>query len=244
MAILRRSISDGSARCLAEPRCASADLARRSWPGAETFEACSGSRSRGRARRRTTPSSRRSIGPDSLKPEALAAVEPTELLDTLREQGVTLPAGVGPLLKRLAGWFASRFPDEDDRRVDEAASPTSRLREELGRLSGVGQATADAILLHGLGRPAYPVDRGTYRILVRHGWIDVPGQSMTRSSQLLIPPRRRATRRARPAVRLDWPRWPASIARSARRDATSCPLKPLLPEGGPLRAGRLNPSSG
>ena len=22
------------------------------------------------------------------------------------------------------------------------------------------------------GRPTYPVDRGTYRILVRHGWID------------------------------------------------------------------------
>ena len=31
---------------------------------------------------------------------------------------------------------------------------------------------ADAILLFALERPSYPVDRATYRVLVRHGWLD------------------------------------------------------------------------
>jgi endonuclease-3 related protein len=167
-----------------------------------------------------------------LQAEALAAVEPTELIDTLRDQGVTLPARSAMLLKRLAGWFAGRFPDEDDA-SDESAWPTPRLRQELSAIRGIGQAKADAILLLGLGRPAYPLDRGTYRVLVRHGWID-PWAEYDEVSQLLI----HATgERTDELARLS--DWMTAVAKDFCKPGSplcqSCPLKPLLPEHGPLQ---------
>jgi endonuclease III related protein len=167
-----------------------------------------------------------------LQAEALAAVEPTELLDTLRDQGVTLPSRSAVMLKRLAAWFAGRFPDEDDP-GDEAAWPTPRLRQELTAIRGIGQAKADAILLFGLGRPTYPLDRGTYRVLVRHGWID-PWAEYDEVSQLLI----HATgERTAELARLS--DWMTAVARDFCKPGSprcqSCPLKPLLPEQGPLQ---------
>jgi endonuclease-3 related protein len=167
-----------------------------------------------------------------LQAEALAAVEPTELVDTLRDQGVALPARSAVMLKRLAGWFASRFPDEEDA-GDETAWPTPRLRQELTALSGIGQAKADAILLFGLGRPAYPVDRGTYRILVRHGWLD-PWAEYDEASQLLI----QATGE-RPGEMALLSSWMTKVAMEFCKPGSprcqNCPLKPLLPEQGPLQ---------
>src|SRR5436305_5266234 len=167
-----------------------------------------------------------------LQAEALAAVEPTELLDTLRDQGVKLPARSAVMLKRLAGWFAGRFPDEEDS-GDEVASPTPGLRQDLTALSGIGQAKADAILLFGLGRPAYPLDRGTYRVLVRHGWID-PWADYDEVSQLLV----HATgERTGELARLS--DWMTAVAKDFCKPGSprcqSCPLKPLLPEQGPLQ---------
>jgi endonuclease-3 related protein len=167
-----------------------------------------------------------------LQAEALAAIEPTELIDTLRDQGVTLPARAAVLLKRLAGWFAGRFPDDVDA-GDEAAWPTPRLRQELTAIRGIGQAKADAILLFGLGRPAYPLDRGTYRVLVRHGWID-PWADYDEVSQLLI----HATgERTGELVRLS--DWMTSVAKDFCKQGSprcqSCPLKPFLLEQGPLQ---------
>jgi endonuclease-3 related protein len=167
-----------------------------------------------------------------LQAEALAAIEPTELLDTLRDQGVTLPARPAAMLKRLAGWFASRFPDEDDA-GDEAAWPTTRLHQELTALSGIGQAKADAILLYGLGRPVYPVDRGTYRVLVRHGWID-PWADYDEVSQLLT----HATGEL-PGEISRLSDWMTAVAKDFCKPGSprcqNCPLKPLLPEQGPLQ---------
>ncbi len=172
-----------------------------------------------------------------LEADALAAVEPTELLDTLRDQRVTLPPRLAVMLKRLAGWFAGRFPDEDDA-GDEAAWPTPRLRQELTAIRGIGQAKADAILLFGLGRPAYPVDRGTYRVLVRHGWIE-PWADHDEVSQLLDSRNRRANQRAGPAVGLD------DCGGQGLLQARLAAMPDLPAQAAPARAGtvttRLNP---
>src|SRR3954470_6997734 len=85
-----------------------------------------------------------------LVPGWLAAAGPIEVLDSLSESGSRLPSKSALLLTRLAKWFNCRFPYGDE--FDEIdAIPTSTLRDELSSLNGVGQATADAILLHGLG---------------------------------------------------------------------------------------------
>ena len=57
---------------------------------------------------------------------------------------------------------------------------TDWLRGELAAIRGIGLAAADAILLFALKRPSYPVDRATFRVLVRHGWLD-PERLLRRS---------------------------------------------------------------
>ena len=51
------------------------------------------------------------------------------------------------------------------------AQPTSRLREELLALNGIGPETADAILLYAGNHPVFVVDAYARRIFRRHGLI-------------------------------------------------------------------------
>jgi endonuclease-3 related protein len=50
-----------------------------------------------------------------------------------------------------------------------AAQPAARLRAQLLSLFGVGEETADVILVYALGHPAMVVDEYLRRIAVRHG---------------------------------------------------------------------------
>ena len=54
--------------------------------------------------------------------------------------------------------------------------PTSKLREELLSLSGVGQETADSILLYAGQHPIFVVDAYTKRIAARHGILSENGK--------------------------------------------------------------------
>jgi endonuclease-3 related protein len=166
-----------------------------------------------------------------LDPDALANADPIELRETLAHAGLKQSAKVAPVLKRLAAWFAARFP-VDEEAHEELLWPTSVLREELVALNGVGPATADAILLFGLGRATYPVDRGSYRVLVRHGWID-PTAEYDEVSQLLI---HEACENPVELARLSH-----DLAQVGRRfcrlrdpKCEPCPLRDLLPEGRPI----------
>jgi endonuclease-3 related protein len=165
-----------------------------------------------------------------VEPSALAAAQPMELVDALGESGTRLSPREAQILTRLARWFVSRFPEHNEL-TDLDAVPTSTLRDELSSLNGVGQATADTIVLHGLGRAAYPVDRGTYRVLVRHGWIDVTAE-YDEVGQLLL---RHSGERPDVLARLS--RGLVEVARlyckvgSPR--CTRCPLRGVLPEDGP-----------
>ena len=50
-------------------------------------------------------------------------------------------------------------------------TPTARLREELLAVHGIGEETADSILLYGGGHAVFVVDAYTRRILARHNLI-------------------------------------------------------------------------
>jgi len=79
------------------------------------------------------------------------------------------PAGTYNLkaarLKGFVAWFLERF-DGDLERMKQV--PTSRLREELLEVKGIGPETADAILLYALGMPSFVVDAYSHRVLTRH----------------------------------------------------------------------------
>jgi endonuclease III related protein len=166
-----------------------------------------------------------------LDPRAMAEADATELVATLRDAGVSAPArALGPLL-RLARWVVDRFEGDPDALTDETAS-TSSLRDDLAQIHGVGPATADAILLHALGRASYPVDRASYRILVRHGWLDPTAEYDEARSVV----ERQAPDDPDRLARLS--SWFERIGRDACRASVAkcdrCPLRPFLPEGGPL----------
>jgi endonuclease-3 related protein len=69
--------------------------------------------------------------------------------------------------------FASFLIDRHDGDLDKLfALPTDELRGALLGLFGIGEETADAILVYAAERPAFVVDAYARRLLGRFGWID------------------------------------------------------------------------
>jgi len=107
-------------------------------------------------------------------------------LDKLRAARILSVSGIRrtplPKLERLirsAGYFRQKaqrlktFVRFLDRHYDGSlarmfAQPTSKLREELLTLNGIGPETADSILLYAGNHPVFVVDAYTRRILERH----------------------------------------------------------------------------
>lgn len=101
-----------------------------------------------------------------LTPRRLDA-EPRERL-----AGLIRPAGYYNMkaerLKHVTRFLLTRY-DGSVRRMCRTALP--ELREELLKISGVGEETADSILLYAADRPIFVVDAYTRRVLERHGLI-------------------------------------------------------------------------
>jgi endonuclease-3 related protein len=166
-----------------------------------------------------------------LEPQAMAESDPAEIVDVLKTFGVSAPARVVGPIRRLAAWLVSRQESSPDPLRDESVS-TGELREELSGLSGIGQATADAILLLAGRRGVYPLDRPTYRILIRHGWLDPTADYEEARSVMERPGHQDPETLTRLAgwfeqVGRDYCK--VSVAKCER-----CPLQPFLPEGGAI----------
>jgi endonuclease III related protein len=84
-----------------------------------------------------------------------------------------LQAFVETLFERHAGSLEALF-----------AQPTAGLREELLSIYGIGEETADAILLYAAGRPSFVIDAYTRRILSRLGL--APSSASYRTLQALF----------------------------------------------------------
>lgn len=109
--------------------------------------------------------------------KAVANLKSCGLLDPRKIRALDLPtlsAAIRPAgyfrvkahrLKNFVTWYLKAYGGDLRRMMDV---PTSRLREELLSVKGVGPETADSILLYALGRPSFVVDAYTYRVLTRH----------------------------------------------------------------------------
>ena len=113
------------------------------------------------------------------------------------------------------------------------------LRGELAAIRGIGLATADAIVLFALKRPSYPVDRATFRVLVRHGWLD-PNSSYDEARDLLVGQavdlgEVAGGEAANGLIDIAHGMVPIGrrYCRAAGPRCEECPLEPVLPEGGP-----------
>ena len=99
----------------------------------------------------------------ALSPEAIRCLPLSELALTIRPCGYYNAKAVK--LKALAGWFGSRGDDIKNL----FTADTNSLRQQLLAIHGIGQETADSILLYAAGKPVFVIDAYTRRIISRLG---------------------------------------------------------------------------
>ena len=99
---------------------------------------------------------------ESLSPEMVANAELAELAEIIRPSGFfNQKAGY---LKSVTAWFAGYGYDVSTVQRE----PLDKLRVELLLTKGVGQETADSILLYAFGFPTFVVDAYTVRLCGRY----------------------------------------------------------------------------
>ncbi|MFA4889060.1 MAG: endonuclease III domain-containing protein [Candidatus Omnitrophota bacterium] len=102
----------------------------------------------------------------ALSPRKLNRMPPEKLARLIR------PAGYYNIkakrLKNFLRFFLQRYQGSISKM---RARPAQELRRALLEVNGIGQETADSILLYALAKPAFVVDAYTKRILARHSFI-------------------------------------------------------------------------
>ncbi|MDP1797152.1 MAG: hypothetical protein Q8K78_06710 [Planctomycetaceae bacterium] len=159
-------------------------------------------------------------------PTTCATATPAALMEALTE----VPRGPQKtsVLTRLAQWWRTEFGDEESPvwRADH-----DHYRQSLRAIRGIGPETADRLILIAGGLPVFPIDRGTLRIAVRHGWLDLPVDDEQAQATFLsafdsdVPVMQQASRVLKSIGVQHCGRVP---------DCPSCPLAAFLPETGPL----------
>lgn len=162
-----------------------------------------------------------------LDPDSLAEVDPAELVQEAQSAGLRVNPKAIAAIHRLAGWVRDRGGLES---LDSASNDS--LRESLRALPGFGPATVDTLLLYGLDRPTYPVDRASYRVLVRHGWLE-PTADYDEARDLL-----ERLEPDNPGNLADLAHWMERLGSSFCKPSVAkcerCPLRPWLPLSGPI----------
>jgi endonuclease-3 related protein len=154
-----------------------------------------------------------------------------EIEDALRGQVRSISVRTLAPLKHLAHWLVEQY-DGRAESFTESGRSTDDIRAELAGIRGVGPVGADAILLAAMRRPSYPVDRGTYRILLRHGWLD--GSATYDDARDLVVHQAGGDPDALIGLSAGMEELAARFCRASAPLCEACPLRSLLPEGGPM----------
>ena len=126
--------------------------------------------------------------------KAIAALRENSMLSaeklrsTSHEQLAVLirPCGYHNLkAKRLKNFIDFLFAGYGGEMENMLAEDTGKLRKELLSVNGVGEETADSILLYALGKPVFVVDNYSRRILGRHRLIP-EGASYAEIQELFV----------------------------------------------------------
>ncbi len=163
-----------------------------------------------------------------LEPHALMALPEEELQELIgpvgyfRVKAKRLRSLVEFLVRRYGGSVPAMF------RTEPAV-----LRKELLAVYGVGRETADSILLYAGAVPRFVVDAYTHRIFARHGWIAFDADYDQIQEYL---------ESGLPADAALYNEYHALLVRVGKDychktapKCPSCPLRELLPAGGPLK---------
>jgi len=110
----------------------------------------------------------------NLKDAGLLSVRRLKEIDTRALARCIRPSGYYNIkarrLKNVIGFLSARYGG--DIRKMRAVKEARALREELLSVKGIGEETADSMLLYALGKTTFVVDAYTYRIFLRHEMIE------------------------------------------------------------------------
>lgn len=164
---------------------------------------------------------------DLLEPHALYGVPQEELEELIR------PAGYFRIkakrLRSLLAFLIERYGGSLDAMF---RTNLPELREQLLGVHGVGPETADSILLYAGELPSFVVDAYTHRVFARHGWIafDADYHQIQDYAQSELPQDAPQYNEFHALlVRLG-----KNFCRKTDPKCAECPLRELLPKGGPL----------
>ncbi|MGE5193777.1 MAG: hypothetical protein ACM3U2_14875 [Deltaproteobacteria bacterium] len=161
-------------------------------------------------------------------PEETARLTRSRLMEIF--EGAGQKSSHAGALPALAQWWLSEIGDEDAAAAF-AARPLDAWQEELRAIRGVSWELADRILLFVGGLAVYPLDRGSRRIAARHGWMDLSAEYDDWQAFFIGGLRDTDVGVADVSI------WNSRLGRDfcgARAKCEECPLKGLLPEGGPV----------
>ena len=143
------------------------------WPGEGSFEVIAGAiltQSAAWTNVEMALTSMRAAGCWSV--EAVHRVQEAELAQLVRSSGYF--NAKARKLKAFAAHVAVNYPGDLDENLDRFLSkPTGALRKELLSIHGIGEETADDIMVYAAGKPSFVIDTYTRRIMDRMGI--VPG---------------------------------------------------------------------
>lgn len=161
-------------------------------------------------------------------PEAVAA-GPAEWETALESAGCNPKKAV--LLVRLARWWCDEF-GADDPGIALSRKSLAHWQTQLRSIRGVSWELADLILLTLRAGPVYPLDRGSRRIVLRHGWLDLSADYDEWQSFFSG-----LAGDARVSLPWLWTRT-SDVGRKycgSQPKCDECPLRGILPEHGPVQ---------
>lgn len=100
----------------------------------------------------------------ALSPKALRQFSPSEVGRLIRPCGYYNAKALK--LKGLAYWLGEHYNDDLDRLF---ASSIEHLRQQLLSIRGIGEETADSIILYAANKPVFVIDAYTRRVISRVG---------------------------------------------------------------------------
>ena len=135
------------------------------WPAEETFEVMVGAiLTQSAAWRNAEQAIANLKAAKALSPDAIRRLPLPELAQIIRPCGYYNAKALK--LKSLVDWLGNHYHDELNRLF---ANDIEDLRQQLLSIHGIGQETADSILLYAAGRPVFVIDAYTRRIMSRLG---------------------------------------------------------------------------
>jgi endonuclease III related protein len=164
---------------------------------------------------------------DLLEPRALYDVPVAELEELIR------PAGYFRVKARrlhsLVEFVVERYGGSLDAMFQAGLA---ELRRQLLDVHGIGPETADSILLYAGSLPSFVVDAYTHRVFARHGWIDFDADYHQIQDYVQgVLPQDVALYNEFHALLV---RLGKDYCRKTNPKCAACPLREMLPAGGPL----------